>query len=98
MYALAGALGAWISGLLLDFRWSKSRRTRALTSYILMLLLNTASWIWAVIIQNEYRFTHPKLDWAQESAFGRGFGFYVIQRIALGTVESYIYWVCASAS
>lgn len=46
-----------------------------------------------MIIQNEYRYTHPVLDWARQSSFGRGFGVYMLERVSVSMVENYIYWV-----
>jgi len=83
---------------MVDLPWHKSRKVRAITTYILIAILNTGSWIWAVVIQNEYRRTKPTLDWANQSTFARGFGMYVFERIAVGMVENYIYWCISNLS
>jgi len=98
MSAVVGTLATWLAGLLVDVRWAKSRQTRAITTYVIIALLNSATWIWAVIIQNEYRHTHPVLDWGVQSSFGRGFGLYLFERISLGMVENYIYWCIGNLS
>ncbi|KAF6840583.1 duf895 domain membrane protein [Colletotrichum musicola] len=98
MSAAVGTLATWLGGLLVDLPWTKSRQTRAVSTYILIASLNSATWIWAVIIQNEYRFTLPVLDWAMQSEFGRGFGVYMFERISLGIVENYIYWCIGNLS
>ncbi|KAK5689450.1 hypothetical protein LTR17_026264 [Elasticomyces elasticus] len=96
--AFGGCLGTWLSGIMVDVEWAESRRTRAIVTCILIALLNSGTWIWAVIIQNEYRFTHPTLDWAIHSTFGRGFGLYVFERISVAMVENYIYWCISNLS
>ncbi|PGH07796.1 hypothetical protein AJ79_06184 [Helicocarpus griseus UAMH5409] len=98
MYAVVGNLATWLVGFLVDIPWVKSRQTRAITTYVLIALLNSATWIWAVMIQNEYRHTNPTLDWADQRAFGRGFGLYLFERISLGMVENYIYWCISNLS
>jgi hypothetical protein len=98
MSAVCGTLATWLAGSLLDLPWLKKRRSRAIATYILIASLNSATWIWAVIIQNEYHHTNPVLDWAQQSAFGRGFGLYMFERISLGMVENYIYWCISNLS
>jgi hypothetical protein len=98
MSAVVGTLATWLGGSLVDLPWLKSRKHRAIITFILIALLNSATWIWAVIIQNEYRHTNPVLDWGDQRAFGRGFGLYLFERISLGLVENYIYWCISNLS
>lgn len=62
MSAVVGTLTTWLGGSLVDLPWKRSRQTRAITTWVLIAMLNSATWIWAVIIQNEYRHTKPVLD------------------------------------
>jgi hypothetical protein len=96
--AVVGTLATWLTGTLVDVPWLKSRQKRAIVTYIIIAFLNSATWIWAVIIQNEYRHTRPVLDWADQRAFGRGFGLYMFERISLSMVENYIYWCIGNLS
>ncbi|KAF1812393.1 DUF895 domain membrane protein [Eremomyces bilateralis CBS 781.70] len=96
--AVVGTFATWLSGTIVDLPWARSRKTRAISAYILIALLNSATWIWAVIIQNEFRHTRPQLDWAVQSTFGRGFGVYMFERLSLGMVENYIYWCISNLS
>ncbi|KAH8658230.1 hypothetical protein BX600DRAFT_524586 [Xylariales sp. PMI_506] len=97
--AVVATLATWLSGALVDLPWvSRSRRVRALATFGLIAALNSATWIWAVYIQNEYRHTLPVLDWDDPSAFGRGFGVYMLERISLAMVENYIYWCIGNLS
>ncbi|KAB8226336.1 major facilitator superfamily domain-containing protein [Aspergillus novoparasiticus] len=96
--AVVGTFATWLGGTLVDLPWLPNRKARAITTYVLIAAMNTTTWIWAVIIQNEYRHTKPVLDWADQSAFGRGFGVYMFERISLGMVENYIYWCIGNLS
>ncbi|OHF01899.1 hypothetical protein CORC01_02777 [Colletotrichum orchidophilum] len=96
--AIVSTFSTWLGGSLVDLPWSENRQTRALATYALIVCLNTATWIWAVIIQNEYRFTLPLLDWAFQSEFGRGFGLYMLERASLGMIENFIYWAIGNLS
>lgn len=98
MSAVVGTFATWIGGTIVDLPWAKKRQTRAMATYALIVLLNSATWIWAVYIQNEYRHTKPKLDWADQKTFGRGFGLYIFERLSLGIVENYIYWCIGNLS
>lgn len=96
--AVVGTLATWTTGTLLDLPWLKNRKTRAISTYIFIAALNSATWIWAVYIQNEYRHTNPILDWGNQRTFGRGFGLYLFERISLGMIENYIYWCIGNLS
>jgi hypothetical protein len=96
--AVLTTLATWLAGSLVDLPWAKSRQTRAISTYAFIAAINSATWIWAVFIQNEYRHTLPVLDWGNQSTFGRGFGLYMFERISLGMVENYIYWCISNLS
>ncbi|KAE9994246.1 hypothetical protein EG327_000528 [Venturia inaequalis] len=98
MSAVVGTMATWLGGTLVDIPWAKKRQTRAIVTYAIIAALNTATWIWAVIIQNEYRHTKPVLDFKKQGTFGRGFGLYLFERISLGLVENYIYWCIGNLS
>jgi MFS family permease len=98
MSAVVGTLATWLTGCLVDLPWHKDRKTRAVTTYALIAMINSGTWIWAVIIQNEFRKTNPTLDWGDQSTFDRGFGLYLFERISLGMVENYIYWCTSNLS
>lgn len=98
MSAVVGTLATWLTGLLVDLPWVKDRKRRAIFAYAFIAALNSATWIWAVIIQNEYHHTDPTLDWGDQSSFGRGFGLYMFERMSLGMVENYIYWCIGNLS
>jgi hypothetical protein len=96
--AVVMTFSTWIGGTLVDLPWSKSRQRRALTTYALIASLNSATWVWAVYIQNEYRHTKPVLDWADQKTFGRGFGLYMFDCLSLGMLENFIYWCIGNLS
>lgn len=96
--AVVGTFATWLTGVLVDIPWVKSRTRRAVTTYLVIAIINSITWIWAVIIQNEYRKTNPVLDWSDQSQFGRGFGVYLLERVSAGMVENYIYWCISNLS
>ncbi|KAF2233276.1 DUF895 domain membrane protein [Viridothelium virens] len=98
MSAVVMVLGTWIGGSLVDLPWTRNRKTRAITTYILVATINSATWIWSVIIQNDFRHTKPVVDWSDQSTFGPGFGVYMFQYVSLGMVENYIYWCISNLS
>ncbi|KAL4977203.1 hypothetical protein BDW66DRAFT_159052 [Aspergillus desertorum] len=60
--AIVGTTATWLGGSLVDIPWTSNRKHRALATWALIAALNSATWIWAVIIQNEYRHTNPRLS------------------------------------
>jgi hypothetical protein len=98
MSAVVGTLGTWLGGSLVDLAWTEKRQTRAVVTFAFIAACNSATWIWAVFIQNEYHHTHPTLDWGNQETFGRGFGVYMFERVSLGMVENYIYWCISNLS
>ncbi|KAJ5590370.1 major facilitator superfamily domain-containing protein [Penicillium hetheringtonii] len=98
MNAVVGTFATWLGGSLVDLRWHNDRKLRAIVTFVLIAILNSATWIWAVIIQNEYRHTKPVLDWGDQSTFGRGFGLFLFERISLSMVENYVYWCIGNLS
>jgi hypothetical protein len=98
MNAVVGTLATWLGGSLVDLPWLKSRKHRAIVTFTLIAMMNSATWIWAVIIQNEYRRANPVLDWGNQRTFGRGFGLYLFERISQALVENYIYWCISNLS
>lgn len=96
--AIVGTIATWLTGVLVDLPWIKSRTRRAVATYVLIAAFNSATWIWTVVIQNEYRFTSPTLDWTDQKHFGRGFGVYLLERVSAGMVENYIYWCIGNLS
>jgi hypothetical protein len=98
MFAVVATISTWTAGLLVDLKWTKSRQKRAITAYALIAALNSATWIWAVYLQNQYRRTKPVLDWSDQKSFGRGFGLYMFETTSLGMVENHIYWCISNLS
>lgn len=98
MSAAVGTLATWLGGTLVDLPWLTNRKYRAIVTFVIIALMNSATWIWAVIIQNEYRHTKPVLDWGNQSSLGRGFGLYLFECISLSFVEHFDHWCIGNFS
>lgn len=55
---------------------------RAKFSYVGMMVLFGAVWVWAVVVQRDYDSYNPALDWGDEG-FGRGWALYIFLQINL---------------
>jgi hypothetical protein len=96
--AVVMTFSTWIGGTLVDLRWSRAARGVPSRRMPLIASLNSATWIWAAYIQNEYRHTKPVLDWTDQKSFGRGFGLYMFECLSLGMLENFIYWCIGNLS
>lgn len=98
----ARALGSFLSGIVaiiggnvlgafLD-RKKIATRTRARWSFIVILTLQGAWWIWGTIIVTDYHRTKPVLDWV-DAGFGRGFAWFLFMVVGFQMNYLYLYFV-----
>ncbi|KAK5705124.1 hypothetical protein LTR97_002239 [Elasticomyces elasticus] len=79
-------------GLLLDSQ-KLSARMRSRSSFIIILGLQGAWWVWGCIIVTEYRRTQPLYDWI-DMGFGRGFAWFLFMQFQMNYM--YLYFVVGS--
>lgn len=77
-----GTLTAWIGSLLVDLLWHKNMQIRAVTTFASIVALNSATWIYAVDIQNGYRHTLLVLNLGVQKVLGRGSDVYMFAYIS----------------
>lgn len=94
----ARALGSFLSGIValiggnllgayLDTR-KISLKTRARTSFVVVLGLQGAWWIWGTVLVTRYHRTNPVYDWT-DSGFGSGFALFLFW--VIGFQVNYLY-------
>lgn len=82
---------AMIAGNLLGAFLDNKRlaaRLRSRWSFVIVLTLQGAWWIWGTIIVTEYRRTQPTYDWV-DAGFGRGFAWFLF--MVMGFQMNYLY-------
>lgn len=96
----ARALGSFLSGIValisgnllgayLDNR-KVSLKTRARTSFIVVLGLQGAWWIWGTVLVTRYNRTNPVYDWT-DPGFGAGFALFLFWVIGFQVNYLYLY-------
>ncbi|KAL2207087.1 hypothetical protein CC79DRAFT_1383177 [Sarocladium strictum] len=65
---------------------------RAKYSYIFIMTLFGATWVWATMIQREYGKKAPALDWVDDG-FGRGWALYIFLQVNFALAYNYGYWL-----
>lgn len=73
-----------------------SVQQRARYSYIFIMALIGGCWVWGTILQHHYSNSTPNLDWADGSAFGRGWGLYIMWQVNWALTYNYAYWLLGS--
>ncbi|PCG98012.1 Major facilitator superfamily domain, general substrate transporter [Penicillium occitanis (nom. inval.)] len=98
----ARALGSFLSGIValisgnllgayLDAR-KISLKTRARTSFAVVLGLQGAWWIWGTVLVTRYHRTNPVYDWV-DPGFGSGFALFLFWVIGFQVNYLYLYFV-----
>ncbi|GAA5875205.1 hypothetical protein JCM8547_005550 [Rhodosporidiobolus lusitaniae] len=101
----ARALGSFLSavccitsgqlfGLLIDSTRLNLKK-RARYSFVLVLGLQGAWWIWSVVIDNEFRKSSTIYDWS-DAGFGKGFASYLSIAVGFQLNYMYLYFVAGS--
>lgn len=79
--ALAQITANLFFGSFLD--WQRfTLNQRAKYSYIFMMTLFGAVWVWGAVVQSGYEKNKPALDWV-DPGFGRGWGLYLMLQVNL---------------
>ena len=79
--ALAQITANLFFGSFLD--WQRfTLNQRAKYSYIFIMTLFGAVWVWAAVVQSGYEKNTPALDWVDQG-FGRGWALYVFLQVNL---------------
>ncbi|KAH9826921.1 DUF895 domain membrane protein [Teratosphaeria destructans] len=88
---IVAMLGGNVLGLFLDSR-KLSARFRGRWSFIVILSLQGAWWLWGTILVTEYRRTRPVLDWV-DPGFGRAFSLFLFWVLGFQLNYMYLYFV-----
>ncbi|PFH54268.1 hypothetical protein AMATHDRAFT_135592 [Amanita thiersii Skay4041] len=89
-------IGGFSIGYFLDSkRFSVKQRARA--SFIFLMILNLALWVWAAIITKQLEDRKPVIDWSSE-LFGRTFSLFIMFDLATMATQTCLYWIIGHMS
>ncbi|CAK3902902.1 DUF895 domain membrane [Lecanosticta acicola] len=86
--------GGNILGLFLDNK-KLAARLRSRWSFIVIMTLQGAWWIWGTIIVTQFRRTQPTYDWV-DVGFGKGFAWFLVMVLGFQLNYMYLYFVMTS--
>lgn len=91
---IVAIIGGNILGLFLDNK-KLAARLRSRWSFIIIVTLQGAWWIWGTIIVTEFRRTRPTYDWV-DPGFGKGFAWFLVMVLGFQLNYMYLYFVMAN--
>lgn len=91
---IVAIIGGNILGVFLDNK-KLGARVRSRYSFILIMTLQGAWWIWGTVIVTQYRREQPTFDWV-DAGFGRGFAWFLFMVMSFQLNYMYLYFVVGS--
>lgn len=91
---IVAIVGGNILGLFLDNK-KLAARLRSRWSFVIIVTLQGAWWIWGTIIVTEFRRTRPTYDWV-DPGFGKGFAWFLVMVLGFQLNYMYLYFVMAN--
>ncbi|KAG7448104.1 MFS general substrate transporter [Guyanagaster necrorhizus] len=89
--------GGFMIGYFLDSkRFTVKQRAR--WSFIALMVLNLALWLWAAIVTKQLEDTKPEIDWTSGSFFGRTFALFLLFDLATMATQTSLYWIISHMS
>lgn len=84
--------GGFFIGYLLDHA-KLSVKQRARLSFIFLMVLNLALWIWTAIVTKQLEEQKPVIDWTSGSMFGKTLSLFVLFEFATMATQTSLYWI-----
>ncbi|KAK0196770.1 MFS general substrate transporter [Armillaria mellea] len=89
--------GGFMIGYFLDNkRFTVKQRAR--WSFIALMVLNLALWIWAAIVTKQLEDAQPEIDWTSGSFFGKTFTLFLLFDLATMATQTSLYWIISHMS
>ncbi|KAK4541115.1 hypothetical protein LTR36_008340 [Oleoguttula mirabilis] len=92
--AIVAMIAGNLLGAFLDNK-KLAARLRSRWSFVIIMVLQGAWWIWGTIIVTEYHRTQPLYDWV-DPGFGRGFAWFLFMVMGFQINYMYLYFVIGS--
>ncbi|KAK0497056.1 hypothetical protein EDD18DRAFT_1352909 [Armillaria luteobubalina] len=89
--------GGFMIGYFLDNkRFTVKQRAR--WSFVALMVLNLALWVWAAIVTKQLEDAQPEIDWTSGSFFGRTFTLFLLFDLATMATQTSLYWIISHMS
>ncbi|KAJ7246011.1 hypothetical protein C8J57DRAFT_1347723 [Mycena rebaudengoi] len=84
-------------GHFLDFK-SLTIKQRARWSFIGLMVLNLALWVWAAVVTKQLEDKQPVIDWTSGSIFGSTFTLFLLFDLVTMATQTSLYWIISQMS
>jgi len=89
--------GGFFIGYLLDHK-KLSVKQRARWSFVFLMVLNLALWVWTAIVTKQLEDQKPVIDWTSGSMFGKTFSLFILFEFATMATQTSLYWIISHMS
>lgn len=88
--------GGLMIGYFLDNK-RLSIKQRARWSFVVLMVLNLALWVWAAVVTKQLEDQKPVVDWSSP-LFGRTFSLFILFDLATMATQTSLYWIISHMS
>ncbi|TFK42489.1 major facilitator superfamily domain-containing protein [Crucibulum laeve] len=88
--------GGFMIGYFLDNK-RLSVKQRARWSFVILMVLNLALWVWTAIVTKQLEDQQPVIDWTSP-LFGRTFSLFILFDLATMATQTSLYWIISHMS
>ncbi|KAJ7940287.1 major facilitator superfamily domain-containing protein [Mycena leptocephala] len=89
--------GGFMIGYFLDAK-SLSIKQRARWSFVGLMVLNLALWVWTAVVTKQLEDQRPVIDWTSGSIFGSTFTLFILFDLATMATQTSLYWIISQMS
>ncbi|KAJ7630488.1 hypothetical protein FB45DRAFT_915686 [Roridomyces roridus] len=89
--------GGFIIGNFLDMK-RLTIKQRARWSFVSLMVLNLALWVWAAVLTKELEDKRPVIDWTSGHLFGSSFVLFILFDLARMATQTSLFWILSQMS
>ncbi|KAJ7630495.1 major facilitator superfamily domain-containing protein [Roridomyces roridus] len=89
--------GGFMIGYFLDMK-RLTIKQRARWSFVCLMVLNLALWVWAAVLTKQLEDQQPVIDWTSGHLFGSSFALFILFDLATMATQTSLYWIISQMS
>ncbi|KAJ7172152.1 major facilitator superfamily domain-containing protein [Mycena filopes] len=89
--------GGFMIGYFLDSK-RLTIKQRARWSFVGLMVLNLALWVWTAVVTKQLEDKQPVIDWTSGSIFGSTFALFILFDLATMATQTSLYWIISQMS
>ncbi|KAJ7096465.1 hypothetical protein C8R43DRAFT_1141639 [Mycena crocata] len=89
--------GGFLIGYFLDTKHLTIKQ-RARWSFVGLMVLNLALWVWTAVVTKQLEDKQPVIDWTSGSIFGSTFALFILFDLATMATQTSLYWIISQMS